>query len=444
MTQRVLAGLNARRLTAVSAHGAPLVLLSRAVGAILSLRALELAARHVDYHARTTLLFDYWGASWLPKPGPSGALALLLVSALSGLAISLTQGRAQLLALLLALLSFGYFFALDKAFYGNLNLALLMMLLALLSAQCWRARPAPNSTTPLGLATPRVLLASIYFYAGLVKLDPDWLGGGTLAAFFGAPPPPSPGLVAMSWLGAAFDLLIGPLLLWPRTRKGAIALALGFHAVNFIALDVASVALSFAALTLAAFLPERRAARWLELVPCWPADDAWGRSRSTSPEPLWAVLSAAFLATALLVPLRPYIEAQGQSSRWTHHAQDFSWWLRSTHVKAEVEFWLVVDDQAREKIDVARYIDVKAQGNFALDPYLVAQFARHVAADVARDRPEAERVSVYVTSSAQLSARAPQPLYREEVDFVAAPLRYDMTELVVPLRPVSSSSDVSL
>src|SRR5215471_8507727 len=33
----------------------------------------------------------------------------------------------------------------------------------------------------------------------------------------------------MSWLGAAFDLTIVALLLWPRTRRFGCVLVLGFH-----------------------------------------------------------------------------------------------------------------------------------------------------------------------------------------------------------------------
>jgi hypothetical protein len=82
-------------------------------------------------------------------------------------------------------------------------------------------------------------IASIYLWAGIYKLRGDWLDGrgldilrrpGFIEGWFAdqvLASPSSRALVAKAT--ALFELTIGPLLLWSRTRRYAIVAAYAFH-----------------------------------------------------------------------------------------------------------------------------------------------------------------------------------------------------------------------
>lgn len=87
----------------------------------------------------------------------------------------------------------------------------------------------------------RAFAASIYFWAGIYKLRPDWLDGRTLVLFH--QPSAIHGFLAdwvfrEAWAPAlaakavaGFELSIGPLLLWGASRRYALLAAYAFHLV---------------------------------------------------------------------------------------------------------------------------------------------------------------------------------------------------------------------
>lgn len=102
---------------------------------------------------------------------------------------------------------------------------------------------SPNraSRAASGVWLIRAFVASVYFWAAIFKLRPDWLDGRALALFHypGAingwladalfSVPSLPPLAAKAVV--AIELSLGPLLLWRRSRRFALPLAFGFHAL---------------------------------------------------------------------------------------------------------------------------------------------------------------------------------------------------------------------
>lgn len=174
---------------------------------------------------------------------PDGVLAAACVLRTVAAAAFMVGVAARPAGLLAALLGYVTVLQDPARFYGTLHALFLgtaMLALADAGSACAlrpeRAR-APRSSVWL----MRVFVASIYFWAGLAKLRPDWLDGRTLALFLddGAF---RPGLGA-ALLGTAarraasaravvaFELAAPALLLWPRTRRIGLVLALAFHAI---------------------------------------------------------------------------------------------------------------------------------------------------------------------------------------------------------------------
>jgi len=193
--------------------------------------------------------FTYPGFSFV-KPWPS-ALMHLHYAALLLLAVGIAVGFCYRLCALGFFLGFTYVELIDRSLYLNhyYLVSLLAALLCVLPAgrafsfDVWRQPELAVATVPgWALAALRFQVAVVYFFAGIAKLNHDWLVEAQplriwLAAL-GAWPVVGPWLatrevaLVASWLGAAFDLGIVGLLLAPRTRGLGVVLVLVFHALT--------------------------------------------------------------------------------------------------------------------------------------------------------------------------------------------------------------------
>ena len=156
----------------------------------------------------------------------------------------------------------GFFFTIHLLYQGAILLACTdaVSQVALLPARV--AKPVG------GVWLVRAFVASIYFWAGVFKLRPDWLDGRALALFH------YPGAIS-GWLGdamfsvpslpplaakavVAIELSLGPLLLWGKSRRLALLLAYAFHALleltahpDMLGLGMMVLLLAFATETIA-------------------------------------------------------------------------------------------------------------------------------------------------------------------------------------------------
>lgn len=139
----------------------------------------------------------------------------------------------------------GYLVVAQDVFgYTNTShlLCVASIVLALGNAGCAVALLPDRALSPAsGRWLVRALVVSVYAWSGIAKLNATWLSGEALAQFH------ADGFVRGalgSWLVATSslrivvacavamtELALGPLLLWTRTRRVALLVALGFHVV---------------------------------------------------------------------------------------------------------------------------------------------------------------------------------------------------------------------
>jgi hypothetical protein len=359
----------------------------------------------------------------------------------------------------LSLLSFGYFFIVDRTNFSNLNYALAWLLFWAcfmpLGERASLDQRRRHDEDPSHLATAhmprwhtwtaRAQLGVMYFYAGLVKLSPEWLSGDIFlvniesASNFEAliPFTSSPPFLMFTALGGAlFDLLITPLLWWRRTRILGVVALVAFHGINMITLDLGLLPLILLAITLVTFTSPERAASLLAKHDPTPTDPA------PAPAPRHPNLTLALLSLGLAFhlafPLR-YLTYPGDA-HWHGHGRAGAWWLRSFALKASAKFYVSGTDPdgapvANQKVDVLSYIHSHQDG-FALHPYTVVAFARVVADDL-RARGWSD-VSVTSDLTLTLNRRAPTRFVPDDVDLSEVPLARDMTDLVLPPSPIPS------
>lgn len=412
-----------KRLLAQPVSGASLAVMRIAVGVVMALEAyslcrpspstngeipLEVFYTRSDIH----LTFPYAGFQWLQLLPPHGIYAVVGLMALAGIMMAL--GLFYRISAAIVFLTWGYLYAVESTrtywmSYYYLELLTTFLLIWMpaarrysIDALIWRKRNPPVTVPYWTIFLLRGQLLITYFYAGVAKLNSDWLGQlepvryymSKARAMTDFAPYLSPAHLdqlkrvlqsdALAWLisyvGVMFDLSVGFLLLFRRTRIFGMVLMLIFHATNhFIIFDDIEwfplVGMATALIFLDPDWPERLW-KWLRrpkftkpdwgwfaaggvLCPIVGATLGWKLRPSQSPagtkEPIRpgrfaAPLVAIWLVWQVLVPIRHYFIPG--DARFTWEGLSFSWRLKA-EVYRSTPLTLTVEDPAIISIDGA-------------------------------------------------------------------------------------------
>ena len=249
------------------------------------------------YFIEPTYFFAYFGFDFIrPLPGV-GMHALFCVLLLC--TILITVGLFYRLAMATFFLGFSYVFLLDEARY--LNHFYLVILIAFLmifvpAARGWSldaliARRRQDSMVPgWSLWILRAQVEIMLIYAGLVKLNADWLQGEPLGVWLAGASANLPifgplflsdtvGLMS-AWGAVLLHLIGAPMLLFKSTRKYAFAAYCVFHVFNSFFFTIKIFPWLTIAATLLFFDPDwprqvwRNLTRWLPLRVTMAAESA--------------------------------------------------------------------------------------------------------------------------------------------------------------------------
>ncbi len=348
----------------------------------------------------------------LTVPSPTVMYALFAVQAVAGLLVAADRWPRRAAAAWWV--AFVWVELLDRTWYLN-HYVLLSVLGALVVAVPVRAHGGARWVPAWGLALLKAQVALVYLWAGLAKLNADWLVRGeplhTWLASRMDWPVVGPWLarpelaVGMSWGGMLYDLAVPFLLLLPRTRPVAYGLVVGFHVVTGLLFPI-GVFPWVMVLASTLFLPAD-----------WPVRHR-GTARAVDPPPPHR-LSGAGLAGVVLVgvlmagmPVRHVL--YGPDVNWTEQGFRLSWRVLLIEKTGFVTFtaeerttgrrWTV---EPRDDLTPVQHQQMRTQ------PDLIAQYARHIARGFAA---RGHDVAVYADAWAALNGRPTQRLIRPDVD----------------------------
>ncbi len=443
----------ARRWMQRPVDPAPLVIFRVAFGLMMAAAAVRFLAKgwvetqyiDPDFH------FRYYLFQWIPEL-PGGWLYLVFAAQIVA-ALLIAAGWRYRVATIAFFVSFSYVELLDQATYLNhyYFISLVGFLLIVLPLHRWssldarrgdmRGEPWPARWIALVL---QVQIALVYFFAGIAKLNSDWLFeaqplGIWLAARSGFPvlgvlfdQPWSAYL--MSWAGAAFDLSIPFLLFWRRSRPWAYVAIVGFHLTTALLFPIGVFPWVMILSTLVFFDAEdfARARRWMgRLAVSIGLPGAWtGEARSTTaravPRPARGlrpgvavgVVLVPFFALQLLLPLRHL--AYPGPVLWTEEGFRFSWRVMLVE-KTGMVIFSVTDPGTGRSWDVfpGDHLTPQQERQLAFQPDMILGFAHHLRDELVRDGiadPEI-RARAFVS----LNGRRSQPFVDPDVDLAKEP-----------------------
>lgn len=370
------------------------------------------------------LHFTYPGFGWVRAwPAP---WMHLHVAAMGVAALLMALGRwPRLMAGLFAGL-FTYAELISKAAY--LNHYYLVSLLAVLLACVRLDRPV----RPGVYALFRAQVGLVYLFAGLAKLDGDWLlraeplmtwlqahadmpvVGGLLASRGAA--------YAMSWGGALFDLCVPFALLWRPTRRPAYAVAVVFHGTIWLLFPVGLFSCVMLVAATVFFAPDWPRRLWKRPAPLGPAP---------TPSRGWRGLAIAWIAVQIALPLRGL--AWPGDLNWHEHGFRFAWRVMLIEKTGRVEFRVCaagLDPCARVRPGME--LTGLQQKMLATQPDMIREYALHLAA---RYRAAGHRdVRVFADSWASLNGRPAQRYVDPGVDLVRLSAWASPATWIVPLQ----------
>lgn len=404
------------------------------------------------YYIEPSFMFTFYGFGWVQPLAGSGMYWVFVLMGVAALCI--TIGALYRVAIILFFFVFSYVFLLDMAHY--LNHFYLVILLAFLLAvvpvnRTWAVdawvRPSIRRDTVPGWAVWvfRLQLEVILLYAGLVKLNPDWLRLEPMGMWLaGRADLPIVGqyftedwAVAVASYGViALHLIGAPMLLFRRTRLYAMAIYVVFHLMNVVLFRIGI----FPWMTIMAML--------LFLEPDWPRRvvrklgewQARGIRRGSGdvmvPETSGdriqysrfyrsALASAigVWLAFQVLFPLRHLLYAGYVN--WTEEGHKFAWQMMLRDKVADTVFLtrhpatLVV-----KQVNPHDYMSPRKAEKMAKRPDMILQFAHHLAREAAAQGVE----------GLQVWARACVSLNGRKEAWLVDPLR-DLARVERNLRP---------
>lgn len=391
--------------------------------------------------------FPHIGFGWLRHLSGPGMYAYYAVMSVPGFLVMI-GARFHSAVAVYGVMWTAVYLAQTTSYNNHYYLMVLLCLLfwmtpanADLSVDAQRGRVERSAVCPRWcIAIFVALLAIVYFYAALAKLDDDWLAARPVEIWLRAKAsyPVLGPLYVQPWFkwfvvygGILFDGLIVPLLLWRRTRWLAVGLSLFFHLFNSYTFRIGVFPyMMIGALVL--FFPGEPLRRWLRTTRWARFLAAPGTTRRE--EPIGSVAVAflvVFFALQVLLPLRHHLYPG--NSHWTEEGHRMSWhmMLRSKSGNAVLR---VVDRETGETTRVLprTILSPKQTGRVATRPDMLWRFARDV-----RERYEREGrdVAVYVDTQVSLNGRPTQPIVDPQVDLSRAPWTWlEPLPWLVPLR----------
>ena len=310
-----------------------------------------------------------------------------------------------------------YVFLIDKAQYNNHYYFICLLAFLFIVTDANRAFSVDSWRRNLSPMVPswqififRIQVFVVFFFAGLAKLNADWLAGEPARAWLANRVDyPLIGrflveewfVYSYVWGGLLFDLLIGFLLLHPRTVYFGLPFLLGFNVMNkwFYSIGIFPY---LATAVFVLFMSAYSMRRLLGVKRRSSSSYVKERERSVLKRTGIAFFIVLFLVLQLLIPLR-HFAIPGNVS-WTDEGHNFSWHMKLRD-KDSYELLFYTKDSVTGRVEELSMWDLtnRQQGKMSTRPDMILQYAHHL-----RDRlvrRGVEDPSVYVRVFSILNSR---------------------------------------
>ncbi|SMC60818.1 HTTM domain-containing protein [Cellulophaga tyrosinoxydans] len=376
------------------------------------------------------LFFSYYGFEWI-RPLGVYTYALFIICLISSFLIAI--GYKYRYSIIIFFLCFTYIELMDKTTYLNHYyfvscLSFLMIFLPAngrFSLDAYLDNSINQEYIPKwNVDGIKVMLFIVYFYAGLAKLNSDWLVDAMPLKIWLPSNYDLPILgnllqkewvhYAFSWGGALYDLMIPFLLLYKPTRWFGFFLVVVFHLLTSILFPIGVfpfVMIVSALIFFDSSFHEKLIAKTSKLLKLKPLDNITAKQKTTSKIPLFII--GLFLLIQLLLPWR-YLLYKNELF-WTEEGYRFSWRVMLMEKAGYAQF-KVVDKTSGKSflINNNDFLTSFQEKQMSTQPDFILQYAHYLADHFSKNGKK--DIAVYVESYVALNGRLSQPYVDPNVD----------------------------
>ncbi|MEM1217732.1 MAG: HTTM domain-containing protein [Bacteroidota bacterium] len=402
----------------------------------------------------SVLHFSYYGFDWVQPLSRLGMYSIFIVMATACIAI--TIGWYYRFFTILFFLCFTYVELIDITYYLNhyYFVSIIAFLLIWVPANRYFSVDAARNPDLQQKTVSRwcidifkIQIAIVYIYAGLAKLNYDWLFQGLPLAIW-LPAKTSVPIIGpllkyrltaylFSWAGMLFDTFIILFLLIRQTRMLAYLAVVVFHTMTGVLFQIGIFPLVMIMVVTIFFSPawhERLIERLQKLLGGLPSIASSNDLSAPSPartNRLLIPFLTVFFAFQLLFPWR-YLLYEGNLF-WTEEGYRFSWRVMLMEKAGTATFFVTNKRTGREgSVINHRFLNPHQEKQMAMQPDLILQYAHFL-----RDHYEQKgmedpsvRAEVWVT----LNGRPAQLLIDPEVDLTKLEDTWTQKEWILPFK----------
>lgn len=395
--------------------------------------------------------FSYYGFEFI-KPLGHWTYLLFFLCGLSAVGVAL--GYKYRLSIITFFLSFTYIELMDKATYLNhyYFISLVSFLLIFLPANAYFSVDAGRNAKIAFEYVPRwtidvikLLVAIVYFYAGLAKLNSDWLIHGMplkiwLPAKYDLPVLGSYFhhnwlIYLFSWSGAIFDLSIPFLLFIKRTRVVAFVLLVVFHFLTWLLFPIGMFPfiMIFAATLFFDAKVHDRVLRFIATIFNIETNKFTNSKEKTTPlnttNHLTFWLFTVFFIFQLTFPFR-YLAYPGELF-WTEEGYRFSWRVMLME-KAGYANFRIVNGKTSESfyINNADFLTPFQEKQMSTQPDFILEYAHFLKSHF--EKQGHVNLEIYVESYVALNGRRSRAYIDPTVNLTAKSESFKHKKWILP------------
>ena len=391
--------------------------------------------------------FSYLGFSWVK---PLGIYTYLIFFICFFSAFFVMRGYKYRISIIILFLSFTYIELMDKTTYLNhyylvSSLSFLMIFLpcsSYFSLDSKNKKKVPKWT----IDSLKLMLLIVYLYAGLAKVNSDWLFNAQPLKIWLKTKYTIPLIgdtllqqdftyYLFSWGGMLYDVFIPFLLLYRRTRFFAFIMVIIFHVLTrilFPAIGMFPVIMIFSCIIffdsdvhnkILSFI--KKILRIREVESENPEYFSNIKMQKVS-----LLIVSIFFVLQILFPLRSTLYPG--ELLWTEQGYRFSWRVMLIE-KAGYTSFKVVDNLTgnSELVNNNLYLTKFQEKQMSFQPDMIIEYA-HYLADVYSDRGFSD-ISVYADSYVTLNGRPSQKFINPEVDLTKQKRGFKNKDWILPL-----------
>lgn len=393
-----------------------------------------------DQYLSSSMNFTYYGFSWISIPDSSVLYVLFCIMAISSIGVIL--GLFYRISIVTFFLTFTFIELLDVSYYLNhyYFVSISSFLLILVPAHRFYSLDVLRKPSAKLTYIPKIFIdifkfqiAIVYVYAGLAKINSDWLLNALPLKIW---LPAKDGLPVIgfifkheitpyifSWAGMIYDITIPFFLMWSRTRTLAYIAVIGFHTMTGLLFQIGVFPLVMTAVTLIFFsenfhkkilISLENIIRYLKKITSKNRiekktnkllEDTIDKGKNYGK--LSPILTAIFLiycSVQLFVPWRHTLYPG--NTFWTEQGYRFSWKVMLVEKAGTATFYVKDSKTGREGlVDNSEFLNRHQEKQMAFQPDMILQYAHFLHnhySEIGVDNPQI-RAEVYVTMNGKPS-----------------------------------------